>query len=182
MSRIREYYLEDKEEFPTESISNTPPKLYKQEMDWTCSIACIRTLLSGVQEEMGEEEEIIKKYKFEVGPHYSKDIKSKNIFPSTLNVIYGCDVKSITLKQLFNLMSEGYYIMSESMYNYAHWYVLLGYHVVGDNPEKHKIMIYDPYYDEVKLLNADEFSGMWVDGDHEKTGVYRDFIAVKREN
>jgi len=28
MSRIREYYLEDKEEFLTESISNTPPPNY----------------------------------------------------------------------------------------------------------------------------------------------------------
>ena len=59
--------------------------------------------------------------------------------------------------------------------------VLLGYYVVKDtkNLEEHKILFYDPYYD-LKLLNADEFIGMWIDGNYENTKVKNDFIALKK--
>lgn len=181
MDRLNEYFLDYVEQFPSKCCSNAPRTLYKQERDWTCSIACIRTLLSAVQDEVESEDEFIEKYKFEIGPHYSKDIQDKSVFSECLSVIYGCNCKNTSIKQLFSYMEDGYYIMVESMYNYAHWYAVLGYYVIGDDPEKHKISIYDPYYDEVRLLNADEFSGMWLDGDHEKTGVYRDFIAIKKE-
>ncbi len=180
MNRLKEYFLEDNEEFPNININNTPPKFYRQERDWTCSIACLRTLLSGIQDKVESENEFIIKYKFEIEPHYSKDIKYRNIFTDDLKVIYGCDHKNTSIKQLFSYMEDGYYIMVESMYNYAHWFVLLGYYAIGDDPEKHKISIYDPYYDEVRFLNADEFSGMWLDGDHEKTKVYKDFIAIRK--
>ena len=78
-------------------------------------------------------------------------------------------------------MNNGYAIMIESMINYAHWLVLLGYYIIGDSRdiESHKVLVYDPYYDKVRLIIADEFLSMWIDGDHEKTGVVKDFIAIK---
>ena len=78
-------------------------------------------------------------------------------------------------------MEQGYFVMLESMINYAHWTVLLGYYpLCGNDLEKAKLLMYDPYYDEVRLVNADEFISMWRDGSYETTRIDRDFIAVKR--
>ena len=86
--------------------------------------------------------------------------------------------------EILNLLENGYYIMLESMVNYSHWMVLLGYYVVKDtkNLEEHKILFYDPYYDDLKLLNADEFIGMWIDGNYENTKVKNDFIVIFSRN
>ena len=60
-------------------------------------------------------------------------------------------------------MEDGYYVMVESMYNYAHWMVLLGYYPLEQaNVEKSRLLVYDPWFDQVRLLIADEFLPMWV--------------------
>ena len=45
MKRMKEYFTYE-EPSAFVSVSNTPPRLFRQERDWTCSVACIRTLLS----------------------------------------------------------------------------------------------------------------------------------------
>lgn len=167
-----------------ESLSQVPPFLYPQERDWTCSIACIRTLLSGVMKNVPEEETLVEKYRLNPGPHYSKDIKEKGILQDILKpekIIFGCDQKNAQFSDILNYMEEGYYIMLESMVNYSHWMVLLGYYVTVDeaNPEKCRLLFYDPYYNEVKLLNYDEFIGMWIDGNYKVSNVEKDFIAIR---
>lgn len=43
MKCMKEYFSYE-EPFVHISISNTPPRLFRPERDWTCSIASIRTL------------------------------------------------------------------------------------------------------------------------------------------
>lgn len=179
MDRIREYFTGNENSYPDRCISNVPPKLYRQERDWSCSIACLRSLLSARGTELTEEK-LIGMYGMTPGPHYSKDMKGVPL-PGDPEVIWGCDEPDITIRRLFEYMSEGYYIMAETMYNYAHWYVLLGYNVLDgeSNPERHYITAYDPYYNEIRVLNADEFDSMWLDGDHAVNGIKRDFVALR---
>ena len=58
-----------------QNISNVPKIFYPQERDQTCSIACIRTILSGLIDDIPSENDIINKNNMQPGPYYSKDIK-----------------------------------------------------------------------------------------------------------
>lgn len=156
------------------SISQTPPKLYPQERDWTCCIACIRTLLSAGKAPILSEDDIVKKYKISPGPLYSKDIKKLNLLYK-YDVKYGCD-NDITFDEIIKLMQENYFIMLESMVNYSHWMVLLGYYTNTDDIENYKLLFFDPYYNEVRLIRTDEFINMWSDGDSD---IERDYLAIK---
>lgn len=162
------------------SITANPPKVkYPQERDWSCSLACIRTMMSGFLEEVPTEDDLINTYKLQMGPHYSKDIKSYHMLDE-YEVIYGCDTENHDLDTILDYVENGYYVMLESMVNYAHWMVLLGYYPMSTNSfEDSKLLMYDPYYDEVRLLRADEFISMWRDGNYENTRIDRDYIAIK---
>ena len=178
MERKQEYFqpitLEHK------VIVAKPPKvLYPQERDWSCSVACIRTLMSGFLEKVMSEDELIGAYKMEMGPYYSKDIKASHMLDG-YDAIYGCDTLEHDFDTILDYVEKGYYVMLESMVNFAHWMVLLGFYPLeGKSFESSKLMMYDPYYDEVRLLRADEFISMWRDGNYEHTRIDRDFIAMK---
>ena len=47
-------------------VSVIPPRLYKQERDWTCSVACLRSIASKYKD-LGSEDEIVSKYKMDHG-------------------------------------------------------------------------------------------------------------------
>lgn len=159
--------------------TNAPKKLYPQETDWTCSVACIRTLLSGIIENVPSEEFYVETYEMKPGPHYSKDIKKLGILDE-YDVIYGCDEKDKTFDKMLDYVEDGYFVMLECMYNYQHWFVFLGYYPLKDcDVEESRLLVYDPYYDETRLLSVDEFISMWIDGEFGHTQVKEDFIAVK---
>jgi len=165
--------------FPTlNSYANTPPMLIKQERDWTCSVACIRTILSAFKE-YPSEDSFISKFELIPGPHYTEEILAKKMFGENKKIIscYDYPESDLSISLLNQLLNEKYFIMAECMYNYAHWVVLLGYFVVRDrsDPEESYILFYDPYYDEPRLVRADEFQTMWCDPDGHKS----EFIAVK---
>lgn len=178
IKRIPEYFGEYKGKAQA-TVANFPKKLHRQERDWTCSIACLRTILSGVMDEVPDENYFIDTFKMAPGPYYSKDIKNREMITGCES-LFSCDLESkdITIDMIGDLLQRGYYVMVESMYNYAHWYVIMGYCAVENetNLEKHKLLIYDPYYNEVRLLNVDEFSGMWCDADNH----VKEFIAVRQ--
>lgn len=176
----KEEVFKKKELLSKDAVSNTPKKLYPQERDWTCAFACIRTMLSSVEEEVLAEDVYVERYQLTPGPYYSKDIKAREVLKDC-DVLYGCDYDDIEIDFIIDLMKKGYYIMLESMVNYAHWMVLLGYYPSYDftDMEKSKMLFFDPYYNEVKLLNADEFVSMWIDGNYANTKVEKDFIAIK---
>lgn len=152
--------------------------LCAQETDWTCSVACIRTMLSGIGNEIPSESDIVNEYSMQPGPYYSRDIKRIGILEQ-YDVIYGCDLEKKSFDAVLEYMDAGYYIMLECMYNYAHWVVLLGYYPIADDIEKSQLSIYDPYYNQVRLFCVDEFLTMWIDGNYAETNVEKDFIAIK---
>ncbi len=181
MSCNREFeYFEKSSTKKHNSVGMVPKKLYRQEKDWTCALACIRTMLSGTGTQVLPESYYVEKYSLKPGPQYSKNIKSYNML-NEFDVIYGCDKTDITFDDIITLMEEGYFIMLESMVNYSHWMVLLNYLTV-ETPsefEGYTLLFYEPYYNEVRMMNADEFCGVWRDGPYEKTKVERDFIALR---
>lgn len=160
-------------------VAKNPKFFFPQERDWTCSIACIRTILSGITDTVPTENEFIDVYNLSPGPYYSKDIKSKQLLEH-YEVLYGCDAEIKAFEDLLEYMEQGFFVMLESMYNYAHWMVLLGYYPFNDcDLENAKLLMYDPYYNNVRLLNVDEFLTMWIDGNHATNGIKKDFIAIR---
>lgn len=161
------------------TVVAAPAKLFPQERDWTCAFACLRTLMSGFERDLISEDQIVTDYKPIPGPHYSRDIKKLGILDK-YDVVYGCDQNQIDFDYVLDLCRDGYYLMLESMINYAHWMVFLGYYpFVSENLEESQILLYDPYYNKVRLNSTDEFINMWLDGNYENTKIERDFIAVR---
>ena len=126
------------------------------------------------------ENDFITKYKLKPGPHYTEEILSKKMFGDNKKIVSHLDIRKegLSLKLLNDLLVQKYYIMTECMYNYAHWVVILAYLAVRgkSDTEEHQILFYDPYYDETRLVRADEFATLWCDPD----GHYREFIAVAK--
>jgi hypothetical protein len=160
-------------------VTQSPPVFYPQEKDWTCFLGCIRTILTGITEDIPSEEEFVEKYQLEKKPYFSEDIKNSEMLKD-YSVMYGCDDPLVSFDDILLHCREGYYVMLETMYNFSHWFVLLGYYPSHNDVEISRILVYDPYYDEVRLLNLDEFLGMWIDGDFPHTKVEKDYIAIKK--
>lgn len=177
---IHEYFQNDYIISKKETAIMTPKILYRQERDWTCSIACLRSITSSIRD-VGSEESIIMTHSLIPGPKYSRDLKAMHILDE-FDVIYGCDIteKKYAYELLYDLLKQDYFVMVESMINYDHWLVLCAYFINGeDTPDKQTILLYDPYYNEMKLYRAEEFGAMWISGNHGSNGVMLDFVAVK---
>lgn len=161
--------------------SMMPLHLYKQERDWTCSIACIRTITSGLAD-IGTEDEILEKYNFQIGPHYSKELKEMGLLNiQELEVKYGCmnkDTNKIDVSDIWELLKSGYRIMVNWLMSYDHWTVLIGWINNGD-VEHNQLIYYCPYFDEVRLVRVGDFEVMWQSGQYSENGILKDYIAVK---
>lgn len=181
MSKKRKYdFYEPKQLARREAAVCTPRRLYRQERDWTCSVACLRSMLSGFLDTVPTEEDLVEGWKLTPQPYFSKDIKALGMLED-YEVIYGCDQPDRDFDQVLDCLGQGWYVMVESMYNYAHWFVLLGYYPLeGEDTEASRLLVYDPYYHETRLLNTDEFMAMWLDGNHGQNGVEKDFIALRQ--
>ena len=174
---IKEYFGEnDSLEF-TAPVMTKVKNLFRQERDWTCSIACLRSILSS-KDIYVSEDDIIDSEKLQPGPHYSKEIKDWGILKS---VDFKCGaIDQFTedgiATKLYKLLSDGYCIMIDTMINYDHWLVILGIFPNGSNTT---ILLYDPYYNEEKLMRFGEVCSMWISGDFANNGVKFDYVAVK---
>lgn len=158
--------------------AQNPRTLCPQQTDWTCALACIRTMLSGFLDTLPSEESLVEEYRLEPGPHYSREIKESGMLRA-YQAVYGCDGE-VSFDQILDYLDQGYYVMLESMYNYAHWMVLLAYYPLkGGEVEASRLLFYDPYYDQIRSLILDEFLNMWQDGGWQKNGIQKDFIALK---
>lgn len=179
MKRKPEFFGATPKKGYTETAVMTPTKLYQQERDWTCSIACLRSITSSIKN-LGTEDHIIKTYGLCPGPYYSKDIKQLGILKDYI-VEFGCDTeKNYDLDKLYRLLKNDYYVMVECMLNYDHWLVLMSYFPNNSKDiAEHRLLLYDPYFNEIKLMRAEEFCAMWISGEHMKNNVTLDYIAVK---
>lgn len=181
MSNYRKYELFSENNAKINiSVSNCPPFFYKQERDWTCAFACIRTIMSYSQQKWLSEDDIIKKYRLSPKPYFSSDVKKLGIL-NDVKAIYGCDKLNVDFSQIINYMNSGYFIMLESLINYSHWMVLVGCYAFDNKKgsEYIKLLFYDPYYNDIRIILLDEFINMWIDGNYANNNVEKDFIAIK---
>lgn len=162
-----------------ENVWNVPKTFYRQERDWTCSIAMLRSITSSFVN-LGSEAEIIKKYSFVPGPHYSEEIREKGILlDNGIAACYGCDNKDLDISDIISLLGKGFYVGMDSMINYDHWVVLLGYSKLGDYDDD-IITYYCPYFNEIRTVHFSEFTEMWMSGNYAKNNIVHDFIAVEK--
>lgn len=178
--RKNEYFKADYETLygkPIGTVLATVQRVFAQERDWTCSIACLRTLLSSTGTPPAEDD-IVKDNDVIAGPKNSAAIKSWKLADSK-DVIYGCDkpFKDGLASNLTELMKD-YNVMVECMINYAHWIVLLSYVDLGDL-EQDIITYYDPYYNRVNTIIADEFLSMWYDVSDNP--LHHDYVAIRKD-
>lgn len=151
--------------------------VFPQERDWTCSIACLRSIVSG-KENNFTEDTAVDYYDIYVGPQTSLDIKRWLPY-NYKNFRFGCDSpieEDSALSQLVQLMRT-HNVMIECTLNYEHWIVLLGY-VHLWSAQDSVFVIYDPYYNQVRTMMAEELISMWcyITTD----GPERDYVACKK--
>ena len=60
--------------------------------------------------------------------------------------------------------------------------VLIGCYSFGNNtdPETIKLLFYDPYYNDIKIILLDEFINVWIDADVKENGVEKDYLAIRK--
>lgn len=160
------------------SVFNVPRELHYQERDWTCSIAVLRSITSSVLN-IGTEDEIVDMYGFTPGPHYSQEFKDKGVLDEKAVIsCYGCDNPDMDFSDIVELLKNGFYVGINSMINFDHWVVLMGYSKLG-NYDEDMVVYYCPYFNEVRSARFSEFVEMWRSGEYAKNGVVKDFIAIK---
>lgn len=173
-------YLEDSSNRPTDSsVSVVPPKLYPQMRDWTCALACLRSITSGIVD-IGDDETLVKKFNLRPGPMYSEDIKRLGVldcYSNDIDIIYGFERSDFDIEGLWNLLRDGYRIMVEWMYSFDHWTILLGYFAVDEDADRHMMLMYDPYCGELFTIRAGHFEVMWKSAAED--GPVGDFIAIR---
>ena len=178
--RKNEYFSENTYGQATKTILSTVSNVYRQERDWTCSIACLRTIMSGIMPdtEIPTEDYYVNNTGLTMGPQNSRTLKELGYLDG-LDYKIAFEEKAPTSNQvgfLLDLMTD-YNVMIECMINYAHWIVLLGYIHLG-NIEEDRIVYYDPYYNRVNIIVADELISMWHDIG--SNPLEQDYIAIKK--
>lgn len=163
---------------------------YKQEHDWTCSVACLRTIARTIK----SEQEIVEELGMERGAYYSDffyEKFKKGDWASKYDMVFGCNDTLCTVEgtsewskakakftYLCILLRIGYSVMVESTYNVSHWMVLLGYLPKGTDFSDCEVLLWDPYLGKYRVENLEEFITMWYNGGN-VNGVKGDYIAVR---
>lgn len=158
-----------------------PQRLFGQERDWTCCLACVRSLVSGLVT-VPAEDELIKRYGFVPGPIYSKQIKESGALNiQGLDVVYGCDEKdpeNLDPSVIWDLLDRGYRVMANWMMSYDHWTMMLGY-ISDEDPDKASFVYWCPYFLETRMVRAGDFESMWHGGAQNGVIGPGDYIAVR---
>lgn len=164
-----------------------PSDLLPQERDWTCAVACVRTLMSGLVV-VPSETLIVTNNNLTPGPQYSKDIKSwcgggcPLLDHPELEVRYGCDDPDrdvLDESDVWAWLRDGYRVAINWMMSFDHWCVVMGYFPHG-SPSQHEVLFYDPYYDDIRKAHAPDLGVMWRSGNRAHD-LRHDYILV-REN
>lgn len=142
-----------------------PPNLYEQERDWTCAIACFRSICNIHM----SEEEFIDKYHPVMGPQFSPDIKAAGWVPEGFDVRYGCDdFSSIDASDLWYMLNSGYKVMVEWDLSAGHWCVLTSI-TPALTDSGYEMTCFDPYFKRMRVFDLGEFFCMC-----------HDYIAVRK--
>ena len=166
----------------TGSTACVPSALYPQMFDWTCSIACIRSITSGIID-MPDDITLVKSLNLKPGPYYSKDLKALNILDNKhLEVSYGCDDPNQDIldpSDIWLLLHDGWRVMANWMMSRDHWTVMMGYLVTEENQELNQILYYCPYFNEIRTVRTGDFECMWNGGGQSNIIGQPDYIAVR---
>lgn len=166
-----------------------PRDLFRQERDWTCGVACLRTLMSGIVPVPSETLFVFNNH-LTPGPLYSRDFKTltgsaDGAFPALLNprleVRYGCDDPerdALDESDVWVWLRDGWRVAVDWMMSFDHWCVIMGYFPLG-SPREHEVVFYDPYYDDIRLAHAPDLGVMWRSG--RDPGLVHDYVLM-REN
>ena len=154
------------------SIVNTPVDFYRQERDWTCSIACIRTAISYKNNRITEDE-ILKQENLKMGGQKIRDMKNWQCLKG-LDILTYQEKKLEGIKDLYELLLDNYIVICETSYNWWHYVVAYGYLTTKDKIkiDEQLVQFYDPYYDEHKLMRAELFEQMWFDQEDKEFNRY----------
>lgn len=175
--RLIEFFTNEHIGYCPLTIMSNVQSVYKQDRDWTCSIACLRTIASHTAY-LPEEYDILQRYKINKGPQSSHSIR--DWMKDDERFRYGC-VDTIPedykLTYLTDLMKT-HNVMIECMLNYEHWVVILGYVYLGSD-ELAQFIVYDPYYNNVRVIIAEELVSMWYGV--EDYPIHRDYVACRKD-
>lgn len=178
---LNEYFPLDKP-YPCNGVTVgvIPPRLFKQERDWTCSMACLRTLLSlGTRYDLSipEEDEFISRYGIKPGPHYSQEVKTW-ILGLKGEFRFGHEDYDVPDEsKVWEMLRDGWSVAVNWLMSYDHWCVILGWYVLSDAPENNIVQFYDPYYNDVRWVHAPDLGVMWQSGNPD--GPKRDYFAYR---
>lgn len=151
--------------------------LYSQERDWTCGIACLRTLLNATHRKstpMSENEMVVREQEYNKtpGPRTAKDLKDlAEMFKLCKYILTKRDFSIDDITLYF----KDYLIAVESKLHGGRWFVVTSI-IVGSRTDC--IQLYDPYYDMMLSFSLNQFYALWEDDKLLKG--YREFIAVRR--
>lgn len=172
MKRMPSELFEQKETMQWVNIANVPITLYQQDYDWTCPIACLRSVLFALSPQNIDKGDLhyISTYNLFPKPYFSKDFKEKNIIENELasegslaeySILYGCD-KKIEFDDLVDLLRKGYFIMTRYVYNH-HWCLILGFfnQKMSRYLDDCHVLLYDSHFNKLHLENAADFEKMW---------------------
>ncbi len=158
------------------NVACVPPVLYGQDLDWTCALACLRSICSGILE-FPSDADVVRRFGLRPGPIYSGWVKSSGILSVTgVEAAYGCDFPDAGIPDLWRYLRDGWRVMVNWMYSFDHWTVLMAYMALGDDPDYHDMLHWDPYCGEQLHVKEGHFSVMWKSGG---TPNEHDFVAVR---
>ena len=145
------------------AVYATIPTLYQQEHNWSCAVACLRTIC-GIET---DENSLIDRLGIIPGPHYSKEIMQRHWVPDRLLACYGAlSQPLVDISDLWELMRNGYRVMAACDFLGGHWVVLLA---IIPTPSDWDLVYWDPYFACTRVCKLEEFAPIW-----------RDFIAVRK--
>lgn len=162
----------------TGTVYSSVTHTFRQQRDWTCGIACMRCLLAGKVAQLPTEDEIIERASLKPGPRNS--LQLGDVYDKLgLGISYknGNEPQRGHIAPWITDLMRSHDIAIECAINGAHWITLMAYigrgHVAEDT-----VVYYDPYFDEVRLIRAEELFSMWMAT--EKGLLDRDYFAIQR--
>ena len=163
------------------SVVNTPVEFYKQERDWTCSIAVVRSAISCYNNKITEDE-ILAQENLKMGGQKIDNMKNWKILKEAGEGILTQQEKKVEgIKGLYDLLLDNYVVICETTYNWWHFVLAYGYLTTHnkDKIDEQMVLFYDPYYDEHLLMRAELFEQMWFNQDNKK---FYEYLAIPQFN
>lgn len=139
------------------AVSEIPKNLYVQERDWTCAIACFRSI---VDSDIAEPN-FIQQNSIMRGPHYTTEMKTKEWPHPNFEVKYAeGDVSDLDPSVVWQHLYEHWRVMLETDLNGGHWMIVLA---LVPTQNSWDAVVWDPYYGRARVFDLPELLCMCHD-------------------